>query len=272
MKPNFYFRGFLCLLLVFIFHTSNAADYYWIGGSGDWSDISHWATAPNGTITHSQSPTANDDVYFNFSSFDAPGQVVSLSTDIIFCRSMNWAGVANNPTLEGSANVTISIYGSLSLDPNMDFNFAGKILFTGNQTDNTINLGTHTAGKDVIFSGMGAWTLTNGILVDSAFIFNEGTLNTDGQNIDCQYFDSRSSAQRTLNLGASIFTIRGATINASNGELNDAVIPSLRLNAENLDMNPGSSLFILTAEETDLWMEGPGDINFNRVVVMSPSG
>ncbi|MEO0877185.1 MAG: hypothetical protein AAFY48_21520, partial [Bacteroidota bacterium] len=100
---------FLIFLLLSIPFTSSAADYFWIGGSGDWSDISHWATTSGGAITHSQAPTADDDVYFDGNSFTAPGQTVSMNTDIIFCRSMNWVAATNNPTFIGGANVTLNV-------------------------------------------------------------------------------------------------------------------------------------------------------------------
>jgi len=79
----------LFIAVLLCFHSVFAADYFWIGGTGNWSDISHWATTSNGVITHGQAPTADDDVYFDFNSFDAPGQVVTLNSSIIFCRNMN---------------------------------------------------------------------------------------------------------------------------------------------------------------------------------------
>ncbi len=201
-------RFLVCLLLTIPFY-GQAADYFWIGGSGDWSDISHWATTSGGGITHSQAPTADDDVYFDGNSFTAPGQTVTMNTDIIFCRSMNWIAATNNPTLIGGANVTINVFGSLEMIANMTFNFSGEVVFTGNLLDNTVNFGPHTAGQDVLFSGTGAWTLNGGITVDSAFVFNEGELYTNGQAVNCLYFYSNSTSQRTLDLGSSTITITG---------------------------------------------------------------
>jgi len=42
-----------------------AADYYWVKGTGIWSDLSHWATTSGGGIFHFQVPTANDNVFFD---------------------------------------------------------------------------------------------------------------------------------------------------------------------------------------------------------------
>ncbi|MEO0727214.1 MAG: gliding motility-associated C-terminal domain-containing protein [Bacteroidota bacterium] len=264
-------RFLICLLLSIPF-TSTAADYFWIGGSGDWSDISHWATTSGGAITHSQAPTADDDVYFDGNSFTAPGQTVTMNTDIIFCRSMNWMAATNNPTFVGGANVTLNVFGSLDMIANMTFNFSGEVVFTGNLLDNTVNFGPHTAGQDVLFSGNGAWTLNGGITVDSAFVFNEGELYTNGQAVDCLYFYSNSTSLRTLDLGNSTITIRGQTIDPFDGNIPDQIIQPLRIHAQNLNMTPGTSTFVLTNPIVDIWMEGPGTVNFNRVFLSSPIG
>jgi len=37
-------------------------DIYWIGGSGKWSDLSHWATTSGGSIRPSAIPGSKDKV------------------------------------------------------------------------------------------------------------------------------------------------------------------------------------------------------------------
>ncbi|MEL7163814.1 MAG: hypothetical protein AAFN92_23855, partial [Bacteroidota bacterium] len=81
MLPTFTtLRAGLCLFLLSFLTPLVAADYFWIGGSGNWSDISHWATTSGGTTTHSQAPGADDDVFFDANSFTGPGQTVTLNT------------------------------------------------------------------------------------------------------------------------------------------------------------------------------------------------
>ena len=47
--------------LVLISANCFAADYFWVGGTGNWSDFSnHWATSSGGNTFHSQVPTLND--------------------------------------------------------------------------------------------------------------------------------------------------------------------------------------------------------------------
>lgn len=46
-----------------------AADYYWVGGSGNWSDYAnHWATTSGGSVFNTQQPSLSDNVYFDNNS------------------------------------------------------------------------------------------------------------------------------------------------------------------------------------------------------------
>jgi hypothetical protein len=66
--------------LLFCTQMLSAADYYWVGGSGNWSDLSHWATTSGGTTRNTQIPTANDRVFFDALSFNGAGQTVTVVT------------------------------------------------------------------------------------------------------------------------------------------------------------------------------------------------
>ena len=115
---------FLQLLLFFLHGLfglagTNAATYYWVGGSGNWSDYAnHWATSSVGNTFHTSIPTINDDVYFTFYSFTATGQVVNLDTTFCYCNSMSWWGVQFNPTFEGN-DATLNLYGSIEFSADM---------------------------------------------------------------------------------------------------------------------------------------------------------
>jgi hypothetical protein len=61
MKLKFTLLSFILLINI----VSKATDYYWVGGTGNWSDYSnHWATSSGGAIFHTQVPTAVDNVFF----------------------------------------------------------------------------------------------------------------------------------------------------------------------------------------------------------------
>ena len=57
--------GLMILFIVNSIIDSKAVDYFWIGGTGNWSDITHWATTSGGNTQHNSVPSAADDVFFD---------------------------------------------------------------------------------------------------------------------------------------------------------------------------------------------------------------
>ena len=121
MEQPYSLKKRIILLILFstFFVVNNAisADYFWVGGTGNWSEFgTHWATASGGGVFHAQAPTADDNVYFDGNSFDAAGQTVTVEA-WAYCNNMSWIGVTNTPALGGSNS--LEIHGSLRLSPNM---------------------------------------------------------------------------------------------------------------------------------------------------------
>ena len=97
---------------------SYAQDYYWVGGSGNWSDFAtHWATSSGGSTFHTQAPTSTDNVYFDANSFTGTSQIVTLDV-YAYCNDMDWTGVTNFPTVTGNSN-DLFMYGSLTMAADM---------------------------------------------------------------------------------------------------------------------------------------------------------
>ena len=89
-----------------------ADNYYWVGGSGNWTDINHWRTTSGGTSTPSVIPGPTDNVFFDVNSgFTTTSKTVTINNtanthDIIF------SGSAVSPILTQSGTQTLNIYGS----------------------------------------------------------------------------------------------------------------------------------------------------------------
>ena len=100
-------KRFLLLIGFFTITVLNlpAANRYWIGGTGNWTDLSHW-TSTSGGIGGSSVPTSNDDVFFDQHSFSANQQSVTVASDV-FCRSMDWSAI-NQEVAFSSTNSTKS--------------------------------------------------------------------------------------------------------------------------------------------------------------------
>lgn len=122
------------LLLIGVLFTSHlyAADYYWVGGAGNWSDLNHWRLGSSAGSIPSIVPSSSDNVFFDANS----GFGTTLATNTVtvnansFCNNMTWGAVPNNPRiLSSSAAFTIQVSGNLVLSPvttyNVLFRFQG---------------------------------------------------------------------------------------------------------------------------------------------------
>ncbi len=177
----------LTIMILLLAQLGQAADYYWVGGSGDWSDISHWATTSGGATRHNVVPSPNDRVFFDANSFTAPNQLVNVNNQSIFCLDMNWEAATNNPTFSAPAGYTLNVYGSLRLSANMVFSFRGSVNFLANTTGQTIHMAGHRIRQLVTFNGTGGgWTLQSPLQTDTTTLFiKAGNLNTGNQKITC---------------------------------------------------------------------------------------
>lgn len=221
---------------------SQGADYYWVGGSGDFADLSHWATTSGGNAYYTVVPSADDNVYFDANSFVDSGMVVTISSNAV-CRNMDWTG-SNWPTLQGNWLKTLRIFGSLNLIADMFFKFDGRVYFDATTTGHTVNAPDKIFAGTVTFSGMGGeWTLLSGINVpyDSLCLVS-GTLNTNGQTLQCMYFGSAYPGNRALILGNSLVSVKKYFIvNPFNLTFNSGT-SVIRVEGYNGKLNCGDSL------------------------------
>jgi hypothetical protein len=213
MKKNFAFL-FLSLFFLLLVNRVNAADYHWVGGSGSWSQLSHWASSAGGAgSVYTVVPRSVDNVFFDAGSFSGPNQTVTIDTTLVSCNNMDWTGVTFNPTLtSSSASNVLSISGSLIFVSGMTLTFNGPINFAATTTGKTIT----TAGKIIPgvlnFNGVGGgWTLQDALTNSGAhpsLNLYYGSLNTNGQTVTTSSFYSYccgTGGTRSLTMGASVF-------------------------------------------------------------------
>src|SRR5688572_8928185 len=227
----------ICCLVLGISFSSRAADYYWVNGSGSWSDYAnHWATTSGGTIFHTVIPSLNDNVYFDANSFNANGQSVLIDNTFIYCNNMDWTGVLFNPAVDGLGN-TMHIYGSLNLVAAMSWDVK-RIDFMGSNPGNTLTQAGHVLDT-LYYNGPGTFALTENTEAKSIYLF-DGTFNSGSFDITSQKFII-GAAGATVNavLDGSTFNISDAfkawegtlTISSATCDLNliNAVVPKIYL-------------------------------------------
>lgn len=189
---------FVSISFIFCFHQSYCTNYYWVGGTGNWSDYAaHWATTSGGVVFHIQPPTPSDNVFFDGNSFTTTGDTVYLDSTIINCNTMDWSNVSNNPVFSGAStsNNSLSIYGSLILNPSMKWNLNGILNLNSSQTGNSINtagvpLSDSLTYTTIFVNDTGSWYLLNDITVN-ALLFYNGTFFSNNHIINAD-LESRS--------------------------------------------------------------------------------
>lgn len=207
----------LCFFFLSFTLASRAGTYYWVGGSGNWSDYGHhWATSSGGQVFHVQVPTPNDTVYFDSLSFTGGPDTLRLDTAFLYCHTMSWNGVLHHPLVQSTnAMSVLRIYGSLSLDTGMTWNYYGRIRFESRDSSNVIR----SAGQlfNILeFRGdtSASWTLLDSIHANLLF-FQSGIFRSGDQLIRCASMTTDSSNHADLYLGHSL--ICTSTIEFSNG-------------------------------------------------------
>jgi hypothetical protein len=237
------FNIFVILLVCFIAIDVNAANYYWVGGTGSWTDLTHWATTSGGSTKHTLLPTLTDDVFFDANSFSAAGQIVTVTDGATF-RSMDWTGATNSPTITCSFLAQVNVYGSLILPATVLRNFSGEFRFKATSGNHNVNLGNlplRSPDNEVLyFEGVGGtWTLTGGVS-QYGISFTAGTLNTNGQSVACSVFGTSGSLSQTLNLGNSNITVGTWNITGTNITINagtSTITSTSIFNGRNLTYN-----------------------------------
>ncbi|MBC8147028.1 MAG: hypothetical protein H8E98_03450, partial [Bacteroidetes bacterium] len=197
----------LVFLFLFIASQGFGANYYWVGGTGNWSDINHWVTSSGGTVKHSVVPSPQDNVFFDGNSFSVDGETVTMNIGITTCRDLDLSGTIKTHSLSGITSA-IKIFGSLKLSSLTSLNYNGDLFFEALSTGHTIS----TSGKHILctvyFNGIGGgYTLMDSLDISNSVYLNYGALNTNGKTFRCNEFLSQNTNTRVLNIsGSKIYT------------------------------------------------------------------
>ena len=236
MRPHCWL---LTLLLLGAAPAARAADYYWVGGSGTWDDLSHWATSSGGGSTYAQVPQSTDDVHFDANSFTASNQTVTIGATVT-CHDLDWTGavytaaggaVVSGMRLTGSG--TVEVNGDLRLVPGLgqqDANF--RLLSTTGGQELDLQA-VPISGWLSFESTAGAWTFTSDVnLVQYAatpsLLLTAGSVDFGSVTVSCYGVRSIGDRNRYIYLRASTFNLL-------------APVNSWQVAGNNLTLNAGSS-------------------------------
>lgn len=164
--------------------------YYWVDGSGNWYDLSHWSLNSGGTGggVGVCIPTPFDNVIFDDNSGFAPGYPTVTVDKTAYCDSMSWLGTTNPPTF---SHVGVEIHGSLVFQNGMTA--GGDYTFLSNRPGESITSNGVAVDKMEFRSsqGTGGWVFQDDIT--SSISFFSGHLNTNGKEVSGYTFASEGN-------------------------------------------------------------------------------
>ena len=178
------------------------ASYYWVGGTGSWSDIGHWATSSGGDVFHSELPGLLNNVYFDEQSFSNSGERVTLDIDASV-KSMDWDGALAGSEFHAVGH-DLEIYGDLILSGTSTYE-TGSLIFQSADAGNSIAGAGRDLGESskLQFEGTGEWNI-NGDLSVNALEVASGSLSFLGDEYTItNRIDINGSAATELNLGTA---------------------------------------------------------------------
>ncbi len=199
-------KSILSALCILFSIQASAVNYFWVGGTGNWSDYAnHWAVTSGGSIFHTTIPTLYDNVIFDASSFTADSQVVTLDGTFIYCNNMDWSNVQHAVELQANGGLSsiypLNVFGSLILSPNL-YEFNGAIKFSGITPGAIINTAGVAIDDFVLFDGSGSWDLVSDLECEYV-TFTSGSFNSNNHTIRAYNIIANSASNPVVNMGSS---------------------------------------------------------------------
>lgn len=264
-------RGILMIFVLFLVSASYAANYYWVGGSGNWNEINHWATTSGGNISHAVTPSAQDNVIFDANSFTTPGQIVTISDDIVFAYTIDFSGISNQPVFRTTQNAGIRVYGNFILSPNMTTEIKGNIILLGTAQDLLIQTHSRPLSENIHFSGAGSWKISGDLLVTERITISSGSVDFGDINVQAKYLKADTPLAKNINFRNSKWRLTGGSV--ENEYLGStANFYTIEFNLENTQTASGLSFFELTAPSAKILCKGTGVLNMGSIFASSSSG
>jgi len=151
---------------------------YWIGGSGDWSDLTNWSLSSGGSIANTL-PDISTPVIFDNNSFVDTTNTINLTSGAN-CYNINY--YSTDSCAIHLSSFTLNIDGSI-FDENNKFSFNnGKLSFKAIVSKNNQILVSESSFNDVdleFISTNGSWNIANNFTAKNLIIENSSLYAAD---------------------------------------------------------------------------------------------
>ena len=171
----------LRLLFLLLPLCTYADDYYWVNGSGNWADLTHWATSSGGSTYHNTIPGSGDNIFFDGNS-GTSAISVNINVNTLYGKDLSFLPSAPAITFLGNTLV-LELFGSVLLQSSTSIS---------NGYDVTWNLsgsGTHTITTNgnelsrIKFNGTGSYTLMDSLTLSHELEFYSGDFDANEKKV-----------------------------------------------------------------------------------------
>ncbi|NRA13412.1 MAG: hypothetical protein HRT57_15815, partial [Crocinitomicaceae bacterium] len=266
------FRLLFCTLLMS--SSTFAANHFWIGGAGDWSDTLNWSLTSGG-LNGSTIPGVGDNAVFDGNSSLLAADVVGIDVPAIM-NDLNFSGVPVSFVFDSPLLVTFEIQGSI-------IGNASGITFTGIWGE--IEMNTALTTKVITSSGT-IWVQDfrfSGEQVQMTDDFNIGTkriyVDTGGIDVSnilvtCGKFFSTTSEIRDIDITNTVFDVTSGHWEIDSTSLtwtNSGSIITLGDSSGIAEFHGGNLAYDTLVSSTAMDFSHYGDNTFNLVSVVPSS-
>lgn len=198
--------------------------YYWIGGSGAWSDLNHWSSTSGGESTMNWPPTALDDVVFDANSFTNQSGNVNVDVLVANCNNLEIAGVPEGVVFGQVSGGRLNVHGSIDIENGPIYQWGELVLLA--QTPSSINFNDAVLGQqtELTFNANTSLEMLSGFSVQTLY-FEAGTIDMANHTYDVDFnFEAMPTFSGALDLtDATVITrtfgLHGNTANTTTAGL-----------------------------------------------------
>lgn len=236
----------VCFALSSFVIVSAQTDMFWVGGSGDWTDINHWVKNSGGSNITGFYPNEDYNAVIDGNSGLTPGSTITIPPGAFAVKDMTVSNTSGFTLLfDGSSgnHLEMNVYGDLDLNSGFNLAYTSADVFhnkwkfvsanthmiqTGNQDLNSIEFFTEgatynqpgplLATKQIRMYG-GTWNSNGHDVTTDKLLFHDGissggaqlvkVFNSAGSDIFCDRWDSRFTyGSLTVSGDLTVYTTR----------------------------------------------------------------
>jgi len=222
---------------------------YWVGNSGSWSDVNHWALTSGGGGGTGRVPIPGiDTAIFDANSTTLGARTITM--DVPDVSSINAANAANTPTFSGTP---VNIYGSLNLGV-VTWSVTNTYFYSQNPSTIT---SVSSLTNIYVDTYDGVFSLASDVTCTGAVTLTSGVLDLDGYDLTAGTFDtSTTTYTRQILLGEGTFTLNAT-----------GAVTKWNAVATNLTLSRETGTIILTSTAANAQTFAGGGMTYGNVQI-----